>query len=80
MTTETERPELPLAIVGDVIGWHGTVRVVREKCCDPAATFAFFCLVCRCQIPNLYHLELHVETPGPHNLARVCKFHDLETI
>ena len=64
------------AEVGDVLTWAGKRRDVSANCGAPA--FSFFCLTCRQQIPNLYHLEEHLSSGSTHHVARVCRFHDLE--
>jgi hypothetical protein len=66
------------AEIGDVLTWAGERRDVSPNCGEPA--FSFFCLTCRQQIPNLYHLGEHLSALpfATHHLARVCRFHDLE--
>jgi hypothetical protein len=66
------------AEVGDVLTWAGERRDVSANCGEPA--FSFFCLTCRQQVPNLYHLGEHLSSGSTHHVARVCRFHDLEAL
>lgn len=67
------------AVVGDVLVIEGQLHAVRDRC-DDADTRGFYCTPCKQALANLLQLQFHVDDGRPHCVARICRFHGLESL